>query len=116
MSDQIRLIAIEPHDGRQPGDTYSATERTARALLARRLVKMAAPVQNKMAPAHANKGNPSPAAGAEQPLSASPVAQASPETTVPSSAIGTSPPRGPGRPRLPRGPDGKPLRSTTPTD
>lgn len=107
--DQVKVITIEPHDGHQPGETYTTTERTAAKLIARRLCKMAVPVQNKMAPVHANKANPLPAAGGAQLSSASPAAPASHATTAPSSGIGTSPPRGRGRPRLPRGPDGKPL-------
>jgi len=108
--DQVKLIAIEPHDGHAPGDLYSTTERTAAKLIARRLAKMAVPIQNKMAAPVANKANPSPAAGEVQPSSALPVAQASHAMTAHSSGIGTSPRRGPGRPRLPRGPNGELLR------
>ena len=73
--DQVKLVTIEPHDGHVPGELYTTTERTAAKLIARRLAKMAVPVQNKMALPHANKANPSLAAGEVQPSSASPVAQ-----------------------------------------
>jgi len=108
--DAVKVVAIESHDGHTPGESYTVTERTAAKLIARRLVKMAIPVRNKMAAPHPNKANPSPAAGGVQPSSVSPAAQVSHAMIAHSSGIGTLPPRGPGRPRLPRGPDGKPLR------
>lgn len=96
------VIAIEPHDGKQPGQRYEIVERIADELVRRGLVKMAVPARNKMRPDPINKGdprNPTPAAGRVQPSSALPVAQASHETTASASAPGETVRRGPGRPR-----------------
>lgn len=93
---KIEVIAIEPHDGYQPGNKYPVSEAAARQLIQLGLVKMAGPVNNKMAvplankikPPLANKANPSPAAGKTPPSSVSPAAQVSPPTTRKRSAAG----------------------------
>lgn len=96
----VKIIAIEPFDGHQPGAEVERPESQARALVKRGLAKMAVPVANKMAAPVANKANPSPAAGEEQQSSASQAAQASPRTTAQPSVRGSAPAkRGPGRPR-----------------
>lgn len=80
--DAVSVIVKEPHDGKNPGQQYVVTERRAAQLVARGLVKMAAPPLNKMAKPHANKANPSPAAGEAQPSSASQAAPVSLLTTA----------------------------------
>ena len=78
----VRLIAVEPCNGHNPGEDFYATEREAKQLLQRRLVRMAVGSSNKMLPPPANKANPSPAAGEAPPSSASPAAPASVQTTA----------------------------------
>lgn len=88
---QVRVIAIDAHDGYGPGEDYLTTERQARQLITRHLVKMAADIpRNKMMPAPLNKGSPPPLpdAGEVLPSSPSPAAPVSPPTTAPRSARG----------------------------
>lgn len=87
----VRVKAIEPCDMHKPGAVFEVTERVARELVEKRLVKMLAPVQNKMAQPAKNKANPSPAAGRVQPSSASPVAHRSRRTTAKPSDAGELP-------------------------
>ncbi len=91
----VKVVAIEPCNEYRPGENFETTERQARQMIARGLVKMAEPVRNKMALPVANKASPTPAAGRALRSSALPVAPASPATTARSS--GTGRPRG--RPR-----------------
>jgi uncharacterized membrane protein len=85
---KVFVRAIEPCDGHKPGDRFEVPERQARELVQLGLVKMMAPLQNKMAPAPANKANPSPAAGRVRRSSASPAARVSPPKTAQPSDAG----------------------------
>lgn len=84
----VRVIAIDGVNGHAPGADWEVTEREANQLLAKGLVKMAGPVENKMAAPVANKSNPSPAAGEVQRSSASPAARASAKKTATRSVAG----------------------------
>lgn len=84
----VKVKAIEPCDGKNPGDVFSVSERQAQQLIGKGLVKMDGPVSNKMKAAPANKSRPSPAAGKAQPSSALPVARASRQTTAKPSGNG----------------------------
>lgn len=91
---QVRVIAIDQHDGRAAGDDYLTTERQARQLVARGLAKMAADMpRNKMMPPPANKGSPAPLpdAGEAQRQPSSPAAPVSPPKTASSSVRGARP-------------------------
>lgn len=85
---EVKLIAVEPHDGRNPGDKFSATDRQAAQLIGKGLAKMDGPISNKMAAPVANKSNPSPAAGRTQKSSASRAAPVSRKTTAKKSTAG----------------------------
>lgn len=95
----VTVTAIEPHDGKHPGERYETTERTANLLQRRGLVKMGVgPAANKMAPGpQENKGNPLPAAGEAVPQSALPAAQVSTQRTPAPSKTGKRRGRPPGR-------------------
>jgi hypothetical protein len=105
----VKIIAIEPFNGLQPGQALDTSEREAKQLIDRGLAKMAVTVANKMAVPVPNKANPTRAAGAAQRSFASPAAPVSPPTIaqrldagapVPTLALPTAPARrGPGRPR-----------------
>jgi hypothetical protein len=83
------LIAIEPFDGHNPGARLNdVDERTARALIEKRLAKQAPAASNKMARKSENKANPSAAAGEVRRSSASPAARVSPARTASASARG----------------------------
>jgi hypothetical protein len=99
----VRVVAIEPHNTHGPGDDYLATEREARQLIAKRLVRMAieAP-RNKMLPPPLNKRNPSPDDGQGQPSSPSRRAPVSPPTTAPPSESGVQAPRTPAKVQIRR--------------
>jgi hypothetical protein len=107
MSGLVRVTAVQPHDGHQPGADYEVPERQANDLLKRRLVKMAPAVLNKMAQPAANKRNPISAAGKVPQSSASPAAPVLPQTIAKPSDVGglahvpEPPKRGPGRPKRP---------------
>ena len=98
----VKVKAIEPCDGKNPGDVFEVGEHQANQLVALGLVKMDGPPQNKMMTPASNKGNVR-AAGKVQPSSVSPVAPVLPKTTAK--------PSGNGR----RGPRGKSSPSTTAT-
>lgn len=96
----VKVIAIEPCDGRHPGEAWEVPARQAEELRAAGLVKMGVgPRENKMAPGpQENKQNPpAVAAGAVVQQSASPVAQASRKTTPQQSPTGKRRGRSPGR-------------------
>jgi hypothetical protein len=92
----VRVIAIEPCNGKSPGEDFEVSEREANKLVERRLVRLAvdgAP-NNKMRKPPSNKGNvpsPSPGGGGEQPSSPSPADPASPPRTAQSSRRGGQP-------------------------
>ena len=92
---KVKMIAIDGCNGHQPGDSFEVSEREAQQLIAKRLAKMSAPVQNKMMPPAGNKE----AAGGVPPSSASPAARASRKTTATTSARGAAV----RQPRAPRG-------------
>lgn len=96
----VRVVVIEPHNGRTPGDDYLATERESKQLIARRLVRLAidAP-KNKMLPPPPNKRNPSRDDGPGQPSSPSRPAPPSPPKTAPPSGRGVQALRPPVRAR-----------------
>lgn len=94
---QVKVIAIEPFNGKHPGAIVETSEREARELVAKGLAKMAVPVQNKMALPVANKSSPTCPAGVAQRSFASPAGRVSPSTTVQPLPVGVK--RGPGRPR-----------------
>lgn len=84
----VRVIAIDGVDGHAPGSDWEVTERQAKQLVDKGLVKMAGPVENKMAEPVANKANPSATAGEAPPSSASPAGRASAKTTAKRSVAG----------------------------
>jgi hypothetical protein len=94
----VRVIAIEPINGRAPGDDFETSEREAKKLVERRLVRLAidgAP-NNKMRVPLKNKGtsgDPSGDDGQGQPSSQSPVAPVSDPKTSSSSESGGMPGR-----------------------
>lgn len=89
---KVNVVAIEPVNGHGPGARFEVSEREARQLEAKRLVKMDAPVSNKMKPQAENKANPSPAAGKAQTSSALPAARASARKTATKSVAGEKAP------------------------
>ena len=90
--DSVKLIAIEPFDGNQPGQTLTVTERQADQLIAKGLAKKAAPEHaNKMKPAPENKANPLQAVGRGRTSSASPAARPSQSRTARQSGSGAEP-------------------------
>jgi hypothetical protein len=91
----VTVTAIEPFNSHKPGEVFELTEREAKAAEAKGLVKMRVPVSNKMKVESENKQNPFMAGGEGAPLSASPAARVSRQTTAKPS--GTGRPRG--RPR-----------------
>ncbi len=91
----VTVMAIEPFNSHKPGEVFELSEREAKAAEAKGLVKMQGPVSNKMKVQSENKGNPLQAGGETAPLSASPAARVSRQTTAKPS--GTGRPRG--RPR-----------------
>ncbi len=86
----VKVTAIEPFNMRKIGEEFELPEREAEQAEKKGLVKIMAPLKNKMAAPLENKGNPSQAAGQEQPSSASPAAQASEKTTAKPSEGGES--------------------------
>jgi hypothetical protein len=94
----VQVFVIEPHDGHQPGERYNASERTARMLEARGLVKVG--FENKAHdPVKEDKGRRPPfdIAGAAAPQFALPAAQVSPPPTVSASGTGRRRGRPPGK-------------------
>jgi hypothetical protein len=89
----VKVVAIEPVNGQTPGSRFEVSEREARQLIDKKLVKMDAPVSNKMKPQAENKANPSPAAGKAQTSSALPAARASAKKTVTKSVAGAKVPK-----------------------
>ena len=86
----MKVIAIEPFDGNQPGAEVEVTERQAQQLVEKRLAKMRKPVSNKMRAEPENKANPSPAVGKGRRSSASPAARVSRRTTAKKSGRGAT--------------------------
>lgn len=84
----VRVIAVEPFNEKRPGDEFELSDREFAQAKEKRLVKLAAPAKNKMAPRLDNKANPTQAVGEEVPSSASPAGQASPQTIATPSATG----------------------------
>lgn len=93
----VRVTAIEPCNNYRPGETFECSEREARELEAIGLVKLGLTPRNKMMPEPVNKSNPSPAAGMDAQLSASPVARVSQKTTAVPSKTGKRRGRPPGK-------------------
>lgn len=90
----VKMIAIEPINGLDPGDAFECGNREADQMVARSLARKAAPEhRNKMAPAASNKADPTEAAGEVRLSAASQAAQAYAQPTLTPSR------RGPGRPR-----------------
>lgn len=83
-----KMIAVEPINGRTPGEEFKVTAREADQLEAKGLAKRAPAPVNKVAPKGEDKNNPSEAGGEAQPSSASPPAPASPEKTAKQSGGG----------------------------
>lgn len=84
----VKVVAIEPVNGRNIGERFDVSEREAQQLVEKRLVKIAAPASNKMKAAPENKANPSPAVGKAPASSASPAARVSRQTTAKKSGAG----------------------------
>lgn len=90
----VKMIAIEPINGLQPGDPFECGNREADQLIARSLARLEAPAhRNKMAPAASNKADPTEAAGEARLSAASQAARAYAQPILTPSR------RGPGRPR-----------------
>lgn len=85
----VNVVALEPVNGKHPGESFEVTEREAEQLVGKRLVKLAGPTENKMAAPAENKANPSPAAGEAKPSSASRAARVSPKKTAKPSGVGS---------------------------
>jgi len=85
---KVKVTAIDSVNGFNPGEQFEVSEREARQMEEKGLVKMLGAVQNKMAPAPANKANPSKAAGEAPKSPASRAAQASKKTTAKKSVAG----------------------------
>lgn len=86
----MKVIAIEPVNGKQIGEELEVSEREAQQMVDKGLVKMLGDVQNKMKAAPANKAaaNPSKAAGEATTSSASRAARASVSKTAKKSGAG----------------------------
>lgn len=92
----ITVIAVEPVNGKHPGDTFEVSEIEARELHEAGLVKMhAQPAANKMlsGPTENKALPPLPAAGVVAQQSASPAARVSHAQTARTSARGRAQPR-----------------------
>lgn len=89
---RVKVVAIEPVNAHRVGDEFEVSEREARQLEEKGLVKMLGDVQNKMAPAPVNKANPSKAAGEATKSSVSPAARVSVSKTARKSVGGVKKP------------------------
>lgn len=84
----VKVIATEPVNAFRIGDEFEVSEREAKQLVDKGMVKMLGDVQNKMQAAPANKAVPSKAAGGETQSSSSRAARASVSKTAKKSAAG----------------------------
>lgn len=94
----VRMTAIEPINGKSPGDVIEVGEREAVQLEQRGLACRSAPEhENKMAAASENKAHPTAAAGVTLPSAASRAARASQKPTAAPSKRGAPTKRAPAK-------------------